>query len=140
MNRPSIALILATTAVAATALTGTSAAYAGGGGGGNVVYRALDRPCGGGDISLKAKLDNRMIEVEAEVDTNVIGQTWAVTIRRGTATTSATTVFVGNGTTAGLSGSFSVERLISNLAGDDNISVTATRGLVTCTTSLIFKG
>ena len=43
MNRTRIALLLTTTAVAATALTGTSAAYAGGR---NVVYRAVDRPCG----------------------------------------------------------------------------------------------
>lgn len=132
MHRSRIALLLATTAVAATALTGTSAAYAGGGG--NVVYRAPDRPCGGGDISLKAKLDNRMIEVEAEVDTNVIGQTWAVTINRGA------TVLRATGVTAGPSGSFSVERLISNLPGNDVISVTATRGRVACSTSLTFSG
>lgn len=136
MNKPRIALLLATTAVAATALTGASAAYAGSGGGGGskVVYRAPDRPCGGGDISLKAKLDNRMIEVEAEVDTNVIGQTWAVTITRGT------TVINAIGVTAGLSGSFSVERLISNSPGNDVISVAATRLGVTCRNSVIFLG
>ena len=132
MNRPRIALLLATTAVAATALTGASAAYAGSGG--KVVYRAPDRPCGGGDISLKAKLDNRMIEVEAEVDTNKIGQTWAVTISRGA------TVIRASGVTAGPSGSFSVERLISNLPGKDVISVTATRLGVTCTNSVTFLG
>ena len=134
MNKPRIALLLATTAVAATALTGASAAYAGSGGGGKVVYWAPDRPCGGGDISLKAKLDNRMIEVEAEVDTNVIGQTWAVTITRGT------TVINAIGVTAGLSGSFSVERLISNSPGNDVISVAATRLGVTCRNSVIFLG
>ena len=133
MNRPRIALLLATTAVAATALTGASAAYAGSGGG-KVVYQAPDRPCGGGDISLKAKLDNRMIEVEAEVDTNKIGQTWAVTISRGA------TVIRASGVTAGPSGSFSVERLISNLPGKDVISVTATRLGVTCTNSVTFLG
>ena len=75
-----------------------------------------------------------MIEVEAEVDTNVIGQTWAVKITRGT------TVINTSGVTAGLSGSFSVERLISNLPGNDVISVTATRGRVVCSTSLTFSG
>ena len=87
-----------------------------------------------GDRSLKAKRDNGQIEVEAEVDTNVIGQTWAVTIRRGA------TARTASGVTAGPSGSLSVERLISNLAGNDLISVTATRGRVTCSTSLTFSG
>ena len=43
MNRTRIALLLTTTAVAATALTVTSVAYAGGR---NVVYRAVDRSHG----------------------------------------------------------------------------------------------
>ncbi|MBA2560902.1 MAG: hypothetical protein H0V07_13645 [Propionibacteriales bacterium] len=65
---------------------------------------------------LKAKHDNGRIEVEGEVDSNVVGQTWRWRIlhngnvsARGTKTTTAP------------SGSFTVPRRLVNASGTDSI-------------------
>lgn len=75
----------------------------------------------GADWKLKAKADDGRLEVEAEVDTNQVGQTfnWQFTDNGNPAAE-------GSSTTAGRSGSFSVERRIDNLAGKDKIVFTAT--------------
>ncbi|HVC72943.1 MAG TPA: hypothetical protein VNC85_04155, partial [Mycobacteriales bacterium] len=71
---------------------------------------------GSADWKLKAKHDNGRIETEWEVDSNRSGQTWRVRIRDNGVLVVAT-----RATTSGASGSFSVERLIANRAGTDNL-------------------
>ena len=74
----------------------------------------------GASWKLKAKADDGQLEVEAEVDTNQAGQTfnWQFVDNGNVAAQ-------GSSTTAGASGSFSVERRIANLAGKDKIVFTA---------------
>ncbi len=82
---------------------------------------------------LKAKEDDGRIEVEFEVDSNRNGQVWAVALRRDGAL-----VWSGNRTTVAPSGSFSVERRISNSAGDDVIVGRATHGSQVCRGQVTF--
>ena len=72
------------------------------------------------DWKLKAKPDNGRIEVEFELDSNVSGQTWAVTL-----TDNGARVFAGTRMTAGPSGSFTVHGRIANRAGADSLVATA---------------
>ena len=64
---------------------------------------------------LKAKSDNGRIELEGEVDSNKTGQVWAWTMKHNGSVSAR-----GKNTTRGASGSFSVERLMANLAGTDH--------------------
>ena len=69
---------------------------------------------------LKAKGDDGALEVEAEVDSNVVGQTWMWSIAdNGTVAKS------GKSTTKAPSGSFSVNRTIPNIAGTDAVAFDA---------------
>jgi hypothetical protein len=81
------------------------------------------------DWKLKAKPDDGRLEVEFEVDSNRVGQTWAVRIADN-----GVQVFSGTRVTQAPSGSFSVERRIANRAGVDYIRATArnTRSGETC--------
>jgi hypothetical protein len=74
----------------------------------------------GASWKLKAKNDDARIEVEFEVDQNVAGRRWNVTLKRDGAV-----VFRGVRATRAPSGSFSVERRIGNPAGADRIVATA---------------
>jgi hypothetical protein len=66
------------------------------------------------DWKIKAKSDDGRIEVEAEVDSNRIGQTWSWKFKHNG------NVFArGTSTTQAPSGSFEVERKPANLAGTD---------------------
>jgi hypothetical protein len=76
---------------------------------------------------LKAQSDDGKIEVEFQVDSNRAGQTWAVRLGDN-----GHRFFTGNRTTAGTSGSFTVNRRIANRAGTDNIHARATRGAASC--------
>lgn len=69
---------------------------------------------------LKAKHDNRRIEVEFEVDSNRVGQTWMVRI-----TDNGARIFAGSRRTVGPSGSFTVRLLTADRAGADQIAATA---------------
>ena len=89
--------------------------------------------CATGTIKVKAKADDGKLEVEGEVDTNRVGQTWSWAIRRD-----GNAVARGTGTTGGASGSFGVERRISNAAGPDRIVFRATRGSTTCSVAVTF--
>ena len=80
---------------------------------------------GAADWKLKAKLDDGRIETEFEVDQNRVGRRWKVTLRRD-----GNVVFRGVRTTKAPSGSFEVERRISNSAGSDRI-VARARALAT---------
>jgi hypothetical protein len=86
------------------------------------------------DWKLKAKNEDGRIDVEFEVDQNVNGRLWNVTIRRDGAV-----VFRGARRTRPPSGSFSVNRRIANPAGPDRIVAVARtpRGAV-CRGALIF--
>ena len=62
--------------------------------------------CGGPAVwRLKAKPSNNRIELEAEVDSNHVGQVWDWTIRHN-----GSTAAKGSSTTHGVSGSFTVQR------------------------------
>ena len=89
--------------------------------------------CATGLIKVKAKEDDGRIEVEGEVDTNRRGQSWSWAMRRDGVLAAR-----GTGTTAGVSGSFSVERKISNPPGSDRIVFRAVRGATTCSVAVTF--
>jgi hypothetical protein len=71
---------------------------------------------------LKAKPDSGRIEVEGEVDSNRSGQVW-----RWRITHNGSVSAKGKATTAGSSGSFSVQRRMANLAGTDHFVFRAER-------------
>jgi hypothetical protein len=88
----------------------------------------------GADWKLKAKNEDGPIEVEFEVDQNVNGRRWNVSISRDGAV-----VFRGVRTTRPPSGSFSVNRRIANPAGSDRIvAVARTARGATCRGALTF--
>ena len=72
--------------------------------------------CDGSPVwKMKAKPDDGRIEVEAEIDSNKVGQDWSWTFKDNGA------VFAtGTSTTTGPSGSFEVERKPANKAGTDS--------------------
>ena len=76
---------------------------------------------GRSDWKLKASPENGKIEVEYEVDSNVVGQTWRVRIVKND-----NVIFHGTRETRGPSGSFEVRRVTSNTAGDDTFRARAT--------------
>lgn len=78
--------------------------------------------CATGTIKVKAKADDGMLEVEGEVDTNRVGQSWNWRIVRN-----GTVAAQGSKVTAAPSGSFSVNRRIANPAGQDTIRFRAVR-------------
>jgi len=73
------------------------------------------------DWKLKASPENGRIEVEGEVDSNRVGQTWNWRIKHNGSLSAK-----GSATTKAPSGSFEVRRLLVNLAGGDNITFRAT--------------
>lgn len=81
----------------------------------------------GADWKVKVKTDDGRLEVEGEVDSNRVGQTWRWTIRHNGSVSAR-----GRATTAGRSGSFSVERRVVDLAGTDRIAFRATYAGQTC--------
>ncbi len=97
--------------------TGPSALASGGG----PVHEKSGSCSGSTDWKMKAKADDGRIEVELEIDSNVAGQVWAVKI-----TDKGTKVFEGDRTTAGASGSFSVDLKVPNLPGTDKFIGRAT--------------
>jgi hypothetical protein len=107
-------------------IVGAAPAFARGGGGGGNDVRASG-PCATGTWNLKVKPDDGRIEVEAEIDTNRVGQVWNWRLSDNGAQFAS-----GSSTTAAPSGSFSVERRTANRPGADTVRLTATRGTVTC--------
>lgn len=126
MARLTLALA-ATTLLTATAAAGPAVAK--GGGDDRVIERGS---CSAGATwKLKAKPDDSGLEVEFEVDSNRAGQRWTWTIR-----SDGNPVASGRRTTAGRSGSFSVERRIADTPGSQAITATATRDGQTCRAAL----
>ena len=98
---------------------------------GSKAVKAHGTCTGGGTWKLKAKHDNALIQWEFEVDTNHVGQVWAVRV-----TDNGSSVFSGNATTVAPSGSFSIGRRTAEKAGADVIRATATRGTASCSGSV----
>jgi hypothetical protein len=90
--------------------------------GGDAKAKRVTGSCtGNATAKLKAKPDDGRLETEFEVDQNRNGVTWTVTIRRNGARAVST-----RATTKAPSGSFSVERRLTNGPGADRISARAT--------------
>lgn len=71
---------------------------------------------------LKAKADSGRIEVEGQVDSTHRGQVWNWTFKHNGSLSAR-----GAKSTRGASGSFSVERQMTNLAGTDHFTFRAVR-------------
>jgi hypothetical protein len=71
---------------------------------------------GSTDWKMKAKPDDGRLQVEAEIDSNRNGQTWAWVLKQN-----GNVVERGSSVTRGPSGSFSVERRTNNSAGTDSL-------------------
>lgn len=113
-----LALPLTAAALLATAPAASADSGSGGGGGGDV---RTSGPCSAqSDWKMKAKPDNGRIELEFEVDSNRVGQTWSVRI-----TDNGVQIFSGNRVTQAPSGSFEVRRLTANRVGVDHFVGTA---------------
>jgi hypothetical protein len=86
---------------------------------GDVIRRGS---CSGStDWKLKLSPENGRIEVEYEVDSNRVGQTWRVRIVKN-----GNVIFQGRRITKGPSGSFEVRVVTSNTRGDDVFRARAT--------------
>jgi hypothetical protein len=90
---------------------------------------------GSADWKLKVKTDDGRLEVEGEVDSNVSGQQWHWRILRN-----GNVAARGTATTTGRSGSFSVERRVTNGPGSDRIGFRARNAASgqTCSGNLTF--
>jgi hypothetical protein len=118
-----LAVVLATGATLATA----GPANARGGDG----VTASGQCSGNATWKLKAKPDNGRVEVEFEVDSNQVGQSWSVGLRDN-----GQRFFLGSRTTQAPSGSFSVHKLTANRAGSDVIRAFASHSSQTCSGSV----
>jgi hypothetical protein len=72
---------------------------------------------------LKLSTDDRGIEVQFEVDSNVNGQTWHVRIAEN-----GNRIFSGNRQTKAPSGSFEVRKLANDTSGTDHFRARASNG------------
>lgn len=110
-TRRAATAVLTLTTLAATALAAAPATA-----GGGVDAQQNSGSCSAGtDWTIKAKADDGRIEVQAEIDSNRSGQTWAWKLKDN-----GVVVSKGSSTTQGPSGSFSVERKPANKAGTDS--------------------
>ncbi len=87
--------------------------------------------------TLKARADHGRIQTELEVDSNRVGQSWSVRL-----TDNGVAVYTGTQVTRAPSGSFSLERRITNRAGSDTVRATARAASTgeTCSASVRFSG
>jgi len=98
---------------------------------GDVIRRGS---CSGStDWKLKLSPEDGKIEVEYEVDSNRVGQTWAVRIVKN-----GNVIFRGTRTTKAPSGSFEVRVVTRNTAGDDVFRARATHAGETCSGGATF--
>ena len=86
---------------------------------------------GASDWKLKLSPENGRLEVEFEVDQNVVGDTWRIRMLD-----QGEVFFTGRRTTQAPSGSFEVETVTTNRAGDDNVVARA----VNLTTGEVCRG
>ena len=111
-----------TTALATALGLGLALAPSASASGGGAGVRTAGSCSSGATWTLKAKHDDRLIQVEGEADTNRAGQAWNWSI-----SDNGTVVRHGSATTRAPSGSFSVTRRIGNRAGADRVVFRATR-------------
>ena len=127
-NHSRTRLLMATAAITvgltAPLVAVATPAFASGGGGGVSSSGACTN---GGHFELKAKHDDGKIEMEYQVDSNRVGQVWAVRI-----TDNGAVVVSRHATTAGPSGSFTIRKVIANRPGTDKIHARATFQNHTC--------
>jgi hypothetical protein len=112
---------LAALALVTVALPVAGAVPASASGGGNDV-RTRGGCSGPAVWRLKAKPEDGRIELEAEVDSNHAGQTWGWVLKHNGSVSAR-----GTKTTAGTSGSFTVRRRMTDLAGTDHFRFRAER-------------
>jgi hypothetical protein len=126
-NHPRTRLLMTTAALTlsltAPLLAAGTPAFASGGGG----VSASGACTNGGHFKLKAKHDDRAIELEYQVDSNRAGQVWKVRI-----TDNGAVVVSRHATTMGPSGSFTIRKVIANRPGPDKIHARATFKNHTC--------
>lgn len=116
------ALVVAALAVAAAPALTTAAEAKGG----TRVIRTGD--CTGStNWKIKAKPDDGRIEVEAEIDSNRVGQTWRWTLTHDGGVSAR-----GTSVTRAPSGSFTVTRRLVDSAGSDTFVLRATHGSEVC--------
>jgi len=117
MSAPTITarIVAATVAAVATIAVPVTLAVPADARGGAEVIRTGDCSLRA-DWKLKVKQDNGRLEVEAEVDSNRVGQTWRWFIRHNGSISAR-----GVATTQAPSGSFTVRRRLVDLAGIDTI-------------------
>ena len=121
-------IVVLAAGVAAAAVLALAAPASGGGGDREVRVRGT---CTGSATSkLKLKEEDGRIEVEFEVDQNVNGRRWRVTLKRN-----GVRVFRGIRTTQPPSGSFEVRRVVRDGQGRETITARARalRGGQLCT-------
>jgi hypothetical protein len=75
---------------------------------------------GGSDWKLKLSPEDGRLEVEFEVDSNIVGQTWRVRLFQN-----GDRFFAGTRETTAPSGSFEVRRVVNNTAGTDSFRARA---------------
>ena len=110
------ALMLVLTGVLAAAVLGVGTASAKGGNG--VITTGT---CSAGSTwKLKLQPEDGRIEVEFEVDSNVVGQVWRVTM-----SDNGKQFFNGRARTKAPSGSFEIRKLTADQAGPDKIEANA---------------
>ena len=108
---PTAALTLGAAALGLSALTATPAVAPGDG----ADVRRNGSCSAGTDWKIKAKSDDGRIEVEAEIDSNKVGQSWSWKFKDN-----GSVFATGTSTTTAPSGSFEVERKPVNQAGTDS--------------------
>jgi hypothetical protein len=108
--------LIGTLAAIAAAMAIIPTAFAGGTKGGDPGVIKRGKCSASSTWKLKAKPDDARIETEFEVDQNVVGRRWRVTILRN-----GSVVFTGVRRTLAPSGSFEVRRILASSAGSDRI-------------------
>ena len=126
-------LALAALSTSAVLALGAPAAYADHGGDDDDRVIKTGSCTGGADWKLKVKTDDGRLEVEGEVDTNQSGQSWKWKIKDNGAVAAR-----GTDVTGGRSGSFSVERKITNQPGTDTVTFRAKYNGQVCTGTIAF--
>ena len=121
MPRSVVPRLLVAGLAAATVAALPAVALAGSGGGDDDDERERHVTCSEGSrAELRAERDDGRLEVELEVDQGRSGVRWSVVIRRN-----GSRVVSTRATTRGRSGSFEVERHISDSPGPDRITARA---------------
>ena len=115
------AVVLAASVVATAALASSVPAHAAGKGGGRAI-KASSTCADTGLLKVKAKPDTGgVLEVGGELDTNVDGQVWSVSVLDN-----GVSVWTATLTTAAPSGAFGAATRIPNLPGADVVTLVAT--------------